>query len=449
MPKFSLQGRFIFLLSAILVIAVALTVFLTLYWSYWPLVLPLVVAISMLAVIAAVKSFFRPVNETLQALRSGVASFKDHDYSVSISGRRDDELGALVAVYNELAGTLREERFSLFQRELLLDTVIQSSAVAVVIVNHRGVIVYSNREAVDLLGIGNAIEGENLGRLSERRSEMMAEAVRGRKDGLFTLQDGDSSEIYHLTCRQFNLNAQLHGLFLFKQLTREIARREVDTWKKVIRVITHELNNSLAPIASLTASAKKIAASGSGGEKLEEIYESIGNRASHLQTFIEQYARFARLPQPRLRTVSWPGFTEQIRRLVQFNLAGKLPTESAVFDPVQMEQVLINLLKNAHESGSEPGEVYLRILQNRQGVLMAVEDRGSGMEPEQMQLALLPFYSTKRKGTGLGLPLCREIVEAHGGTMQLFNRENGGLAAICKLPLNTDISTPGGTEALQ
>ena len=93
---------------------------------------PVVVAITLLAVVAAVKTFFVPLNETLQALRSGVASFKDHDYSVSIATRRDDELGQLVAVYNDLAHALREERFGLFQRELLLDTVIQSSAVAVI-----------------------------------------------------------------------------------------------------------------------------------------------------------------------------------------------------------------------------------------------------------------------------------------------------------------------------
>jgi nitrogen fixation/metabolism regulation signal transduction histidine kinase len=90
----------------------------------------------------------------------------------------------------------------------------------------------------------------------------------------------------------------------------------VDTWKKVIRVITHELNNSLAPITSLTASAQKISASGTGTEKLEDIYASIGNRANHLQTFIEPYARFARLPKPRVAKVAWPGFVDQLGRLV-------------------------------------------------------------------------------------------------------------------------------------
>jgi signal transduction histidine kinase len=207
MPRFSLQGRFIFLLAAILIATVTVTVWLALKWASWPLVLPVVVAIALLAVIAAVKTFFRPVNETLQALRSGVASFKDHDYSVTISANRDDELGELVAVYNDLATTLREERFSLFQRELLLDTVIQSSAVAVVIVNHRGVVVYSNRESTELLGRNGAIEGETMTDLCEDRSAVLADAVRSRKDGLFSLAGEGESDVYHLTCRQFNLNS--------------------------------------------------------------------------------------------------------------------------------------------------------------------------------------------------------------------------------------------------
>lgn len=434
MPKFSLQGRFIFLLSAIIITTVAVSVALALSLESWSLVLPLVILLALVATIAAVKAYFRPIDEILQALNNGMSRFKDNDYNVTIARRRDDELGQLIEAYNDLAATLREERFGLFQRELLLDTVIQSSAVAVAIVNHQGVVSYTNREARDLFGEGQAIEGTALVDLCRQRSDEMAVAVETRSDGLFTLNAEGESEVYHLTSRRFNINAQTNSLFLFKRLTREIARKEVETWKKAIRLITHELNNSLAPISSLTSSAIKISDTGNGTEKLRDIYQSIGNRAKHLQSFIEQYARFARLPTPRIQTVDWADFVEQLGRLVDFNLAEDLPETSAQFDPVQLEQVLINLLKNAAESGSDPIEIKLRILQNQNEVLIAVEDRGGGMENEQLQLALLPFFSTKPRGTGLGLPLCREIVEAHDGKFQLFNREQGGMTAICKLP---------------
>ena len=147
---------------------------------------------------------------------------------------------------------------------------------------------------------------------------------------------------------------------------------------------------------------------------------------------------FARLPQPRISNVEWSSFVENLHRLVEFELAEEPPKNSARFDPIQLEQVLINLIKNAKESGSAIKDVQLRILQNANEVLIAVEDRGNGMESEQMKLALLPFYSTKRTGTGLGLPLCREIIEAHGGTLQLLNRKQGGVAAVCKLPVQNN-----------
>ncbi len=433
--KYSLQGRFIFLLAAVIIAAVCFAVWLTHIWDVWLIVIPLASIFALVAAISLVKGFFRPINDTLKALSSGVASFRDHDYSVSIANNRDDELGALVTVYNDLAGTLRKERFDLFQRELLLDTVIQSSSVAVIITNLNDVIVFSNRVAREFLDQQEKLEGARLSALAVNRSQVLSQVIAGQEDGLFTLDSDRQPEVFHMTFRRFNLNAQIHHLFLFKQLTREIARQEVETWKKVIRVISHELNNSLAPIASLTRSARMIVSSGRSVEKLDEIFASIGNRTEHLHQFIEQYARFARLPKPKVVAVNWPSFLAGLQKLCRFSLVGELPERSGSFDPVLMEQVLINLVKNAHESGSAVEAVCLRVIQDQSYSLIAVEDRGPGMSADQMELALLPFYSTKRAGSGLGLPLCREVVELHGGTFQLFNREGGGIAATCKLPL--------------
>ncbi|HMB58633.1 MAG TPA: hypothetical protein VKN35_01865, partial [Xanthomonadales bacterium] len=247
--KTSLQGRFTFYLAVLLIACVSLAVFLTLHLKAWPLVIPVIVLLTFIAVLALVRSFFSPIETTLQALSSGVTSFRDHDYSVTIANQRDDELGELVEVYNSLAKVLREERFALFQRELLLDTVIQSSAVAVLIVNAGGAIVFCNSEAQDVLMppkdsvtgaqvSSNGMLGENLFVASGRRSATLAAALESGKDGLFSLAEWDEPEVFHLTCRRFTLNAQVHQLFLLKKMTREIARKEVETWKKVIRVIT-------------------------------------------------------------------------------------------------------------------------------------------------------------------------------------------------------------------
>ena len=139
--------------------------------------------------------------------------------------------------------------------------------------------------------------------------------------------------------------------------------------------------------------------------------------------------------RPNIASTKWQGFIESIKAMCEFSLVGELPDQAANFDSIQIEHVIINLIKNAHESGSLPEDVTLEIQQDQEHCWIRIEDSGSGLKNEQIEKALLPFYSTKRYGTGLGLPLCREIVEGHGGQIRLLNKEQGGVAAVIKLPL--------------
>jgi len=210
----------------------------------------------------------------------------------------------------------------------------------------------------------------------------------------------------------------------------------VQTWKKVIRVISHELNNSLAPLASLAHSGAELVRRGQT-ERLPQILETIGERTRHLESFILGYARFAKLPTPRLERCDWAGFIARLSSQVAFRVEGELPQEPALLDQAQLEQALLNLLKNAHESGSAPGDVELQVRRAQDVLRIDVLDRGSGMNEAVLTNALVPFYSTKRSGTGLGLALAREIAEAHGGRILLSNREGGGLAVTMILPALT------------
>ncbi|MBV8307160.1 MAG: ATP-binding protein, partial [Gammaproteobacteria bacterium] len=139
-------------------------------------------------------------------------------------------------------------------------------------------------------------------------------------------------------------------------------------------------------------------------------------------------------PQPRPSSVSWQCFLARLEGTLPFRIAGTVPQAAASFDESQLEQVMINLLKNAAESGSAPGEITVAVHETAPGFRVEVGDRGSGLSESTLRDALLPFFSTKAAGTGLGLTLCREIIEAHGGRLSLANREGGGALVTLWLP---------------
>jgi nitrogen fixation/metabolism regulation signal transduction histidine kinase len=379
----------------------------------------------------------RPWTLVLEAVSSGIGSLRDRDYSVSIAPRGGPELVKLVSAYNSLGDALRRERLDIYQRELLLDTVLQTTPLALILTNTGGRIVYGNIAARQLLRGGRKLEGLALEALLAESPAALREALKGSGDTLFTMEIGGEPEVYHLSRRGFVLNGQPHELVLLKQLTRELAAQEVIVWKKVIRVIAHELNNSLAPIRSLAHSGSLLAVGAQSANQranLERVFATIGERASHLATFIEGYARFAKLPKPRPAPVAWPAFLARIAAAQPFRIEGPLPHRDATFDVGQLEQVMINLLKNAAESGSPPEAVSVSVHLRAQGFVIEVADRGSGLSEQVLRDALLPFFSTKPSGTGLGLTLCREIVEAHGGRLTLANRPGGGAVVSIHLP---------------
>jgi len=372
-------------------------------------------------------------SRSIRAVADGIGSLRDRDFSVSVTPTGPDEIGDLTAEYNSLGESLRRERLNLYQRELLLDTVVQTTPLALVLTNANDHIVFGNIAARQLFRAGRKIEGIRFGELLADSPQPLRDAVDGGVDTLFSVSQGTEAEIFHLSHRPFMLNSQPHRLLLFKQLTREMAAQEVAIWKKVIRVIAHELNNSLAPITSLAHSGQ-VLASAPDPERLKRVFSTIEERASHLATFIDGYARFAKLPRPRPAAVEWKPLLAGLKDSLSFRVLEPLPSQPGWVDAPQIEQVLINLIKNAVESGSREDDVTLAVRERDGGVAIEVRDRGSGLTEEVLRDALLPFYSTKPKGTGLGLTLCREIVDAHGGRLSIANRDGGGAQVTVWLP---------------
>ncbi|TDF35143.1 HAMP domain-containing protein [Alteromonadaceae bacterium M269] len=430
---FSLEGRLIAIFSVAIMLAIATTALVFSQVAELWVASIISLLLSLLLGIALLRRFIRPINKIFDALLDSMQSFKDSDFSVSIASDRNDELGQLVDAHNEIRETLRRERLELNQKELLLDTVNQTTPIAMLLVNDKQHITYSNMSARKLLRQGKLLEGLDFSELINTSMPFLENALRQKADGLFSVDQQGEVETYHVSCRQFRLHGQPHDLYLIREMTREFSRQEVATWKKVIQVISHELNNSLAPISSLAHSGQLILDTNQT-ESLQQLFSTIEERATYLKQFIDGYTQFAKLPSPNIETVDLADYIQSIIDMTSAQTTSIPQNTEVRFDPAQIQQVLINLLKNASESGSPSDEITLEATLKANQLIIQVNDKGKGMSAEELHNGLLPFYSTKPTGSGLGLPLCREIIEAHDGRIQLNNRQGGGLNVCLVIP---------------
>jgi two-component system, NtrC family, nitrogen regulation sensor histidine kinase NtrY len=371
----------------------------------------------------------KPLRREIQALNLHAQNLQDGSFNTSANQSRMHELAPLANTLQQMSAQLRSERASLYQRELLLDSVLQSSPTAMLLTDARDTILMSNVAARQLLHAGKAIDGSKLQTVVMLPE--LKQALQQRQQGLLRLQQTEQT-VWHLSVSQFQLNQNLHWLYLLKPLTREIQREELNAWKKLLRVIGHELNNTLAPLSSLAFSGRQLAQQQHQPE-LGRLFDTLSERCLHVNQFVQTYIQFAKLPPPTMSSINWPRLINQLQDQYDFELLGELPDRDWQADSQQLAQLLLNLLKNAHESGSAAEQISLRLVQHADSLWLILQDGGGGMSEQILQHALVPFYTSKATGSGIGLTLCRDIAEAHSGSIHLRNNA-AGLEVTVVLP---------------
>ncbi len=372
-------------------------------------------------------------DKALRSLEHGLQSLRDNDFSVSLNDKNEEPNHHLISEFNQTSEKLRSERQHIYQREMLLDKVLNASPMVMILVDQRGKIVFTNSQAQQTFNVSGSMIGRDWPSLVRSLAVEFQNALQNQGESIFTLSDADGQQqAWHASSSALRVHQAQHHLYLLKTITQELSKQEVATWKKVISVISHELNNSIAPISSMCHSGELLA-NKLDEPRLNRVFNTISGRVNHLNDFIKGYASLTKIKLPQKAPVQWPQLIEQLSSFYPFELQSTLPNTTLNVDIAQIEQVLLNILKNAHEADPN-GPITMNITVQAKHVDIEICDNGPGMSQEVIQNALLPFYSTKHSGTGLGLALSREIIEAHQGKLIFSNRDEGGLSVCVVLP---------------
>ena len=393
-------------------------------------------AFAVAAAVLAIRAE-RALIRRMRSISSVLAAYRLGDFSVRATPRPGDRVfGGVLAELNELGDTLRKHRLGELEAWTLLRKVLSELEVVVLAFDEGGKLKLANEAAERVL---NQRQNELLGQTASHLgvADLLAGSARRIVKDLPALGSGP----WELRRGSFRMAGEPHSLIVLPDVSNALREQEREAWKRLIVVMGHEINNSLAPIRSLSENLntllERTPRPDDADADLREGLAIIGRRAEGLGRFMAAYSKLARLPAPVLGRVEVEPWVRRVAALEQRLAVSVSPGPSVALlgDADQLDQLLINLVKNAADASlPEGGGVCIGWRVSGRSLLVTVEDEGPGVRDTNN--LFVPFFTTKPSGTGIGLVLARQIAEAHGGEISLESRaDHAGAAARIRLPI--------------
>ncbi|WP_448546723.1 sensor histidine kinase [Thalassotalea fusca] len=329
-------------------------------------------------------------------------------------------LHSLNIEYAKLQEQLQQANFDRQKDAYIMYQLIEQLETPILLFDHRGLLVNANPTSKLFLGQDWRI-------LKGTSMESIGLTITGNNQ-IKCIEQNDVWSVK--SCISTSGENKFH-LVLMQNIEQELRAKELSSWHKLIKVIGHEVRNSLTPIYALSHA---LADDLKHDENKHQALTVIANRSKSLQSFINRTTELANIPKPKIEAIDIKRKIEECCDLISgVDYEIQVSTQYVYADPIQIEQVLLNLIKNADESMTEKSPILVSVFEYNNGTKIAIKDLGTGIYEENN--LFVPFYTTKEHGSGIGLPLCKQIIDAHSGTIFIKNNSDGlGVTATVWLP---------------
>lgn len=374
--------------------------------------------------------FYNKVIKPLNSIAGGMDLLRAQDFSSRLAPVGQQEADRIVQVFNRMMDQLKEERLRLREQNHFLDLLINVSPMGVVILTFDERISMANKAALAFLGETSEKDIQNKA-MTQLSSDLAEELSRLPKDATETIRLSDS-HIYRCSRLSFVDHGFAHPFFLIESLTSEVMKAEKKAYEKVIRMIAHEVNNTVAGTTSALETIDDALQTMEDTDDLREVMKVCIERSFNMSRFITNFANVVKIPEPQTEKVGLNArveackiFMENVCQSRNIKLHMELCEESPIveMDTSLFEQVLINIIKNSAESIDEGGEIVIRTTASP--LMLEVCDNGKGISKEIESKLFTPFFSTKPNGQGIGLIFIREVLMKHGFSFSLRTYPDG------------------------